>query len=339
MKTSRRTNGGVKMEAVEKMPVGKNKKVWNKFVRGFNKSNMIEKSSNFVCHVILIGIVFLILFPFIEKLCTMFLSYEDLADTTVKYVPKTWSLNTLVSTMGIMDYWNSLWSTFILSSVCAVLQTLSCTLVAYGFARYKFPGRGLLFAGVLMILLIPPQVIMTSLYMKFTFFDFFGILSLFGGKSIDITDGIWPFLLLSITSIGFKNSLYIYMLRQFFRGLPTEIEEAGMIDGSGHFGVFFRLMLPNAVPMMITIILFAFSWQWTDNYYASLFLQRSSFQPLSLQLNLLQTYGENNPYYTGNFRQAMVGTGILLVVAPLFIIYLFGQKFFVQGISQSGIVG
>ena len=111
------------------------------------------------------------------------------------------------------------------------------------------------------------------------------------------------------------------------------------IDGSGHFGVFFRLMLPNAVPMMVTVFLFSFSWQWSDNYYASLFLQRSDFKPLSLQLNLLQTFGSNNEYYTGNFRQAMVGTGILLIVAPLFIIYLFGQKFFVQGISQSGIVG
>ncbi len=327
------------MEAVEKMPVTNGPKKPNKFVRTFNKARMIQLVSNGFCHIILIGIIFLILFPFIEKLCTMFLSYEDLADTTVKYVPKTWSLNTLVRTMGIMDYWTSLGSTAILSTVCAVLQTLSCTLVAYGFARYKFPGRGLLFAGVLMVLLIPPQVIMTSLYMNFTFFDFFGIMGLFTKQTIDITDGIWPFLLLSVTSIGFKNSLYIYMLRQFFRGLPTEIEEAGMIDGSGHFGVFFRLMLPNAVPMMVTIVLFAFSWQWTDNYYASLFLQRSSFQPLSLQLNLLQVYGESNLYYTGNFRQAMVGTGILLVVAPLFIIYLFGQKFFVQGISQSGIVG
>ena len=327
------------MEAVEKMPVTNGPKKPNKFVRTFNKARMIQLVSNGFCHIILIGIIFLILFPFIEKLCTMFLSYEDLADTTVKYVPKTWSLNTLVRTMGIMDYWTSLGSTAILSTVCAVLQTLSCTLVAYGFARYKFPGRGLLFAGVLMVLLIPPQVIMTSLYMNFTFFDFFGIMGLFTKQTIDITDGIWPFLLLSVTSIGFKNSLYIYMLRQFFRGLPTEIEEAGMIDGSGHFGVFFRLMLPNAVPMMVTIVLFAFSWQWSDNYYASLFLLRSSFHPLSLQLNLLQVYGEGHLYYTGNFRQAVVGTGILLVVAPLFIIYLFGQKFFVQGISQSGIVG
>lgn len=327
------------MEAVEKIPVANEPKKPGKLKRTFNKARMMEWLSNGLCHIILIGIVFLILFPFIQKFCTMFLSYEDLADTTVKYVPKTWSLNTLVRTMGIMDYWNSLGSTTLLCVVCSALQTLSCTLVAYGFARFKFPGRNLLFAGVLMVLLIPPQVIMTSLYMKFTFFNFLGLPSLITGSTVDITNGLWPFILLSCTAIGFKNSLYIYMLRQFFRGLPTEIEEAGMIDGSGHFGVFFRLMLPNAVPMMVTIVLFSFSWQWTDNYYASLFLQRSSFKPLSLQLNLLQKFGEGIEYYTGNFRTAMVGTGILLVVAPLFIIYLFGQKFFVQGISQSGIVG
>ncbi len=327
------------METVQNMPMENGVKKPTKLQRIFNKKRVGQWLSNGLCHVILIGIVFLILFPFIEKICTMLLAYEDLADTTVQYIAKTPSLNTLVRTMGIMDYWNSLGSTTILCLVCAVLQTISCTLVAYGFARYKFPGRGLLFAGVLVILLIPPQVIMTSLYMKFTFFNFLGIPQLIAKQTIDITNGLWPFLLLSATAIGFKNSLYIYLLRQFFRGLPTEIEEAGMIDGSGHFGVFFRLMLPNAVPMMVTVFLFSFSWQWTDNYYASLFLQRSDFKPLSLQLNLLQTFGANNEYYTGNFRQAMVGTGILLVVAPLFIVYLFGQKFFVQGISQSGIVG
>ncbi len=328
------------MEATQNIPVSTELKKPNKFQRKFNKAYMGERLSNGLCHIILIGIVFLILFPFIEKLCTMFLAYEDLADTTVRYVPKTWSLNTLVRTMGIMDYWKTLGTTTILCVLTSGLQTLSCTLVAYGFARFKFPGRGILFAGVLMILLIPPQVIMTSLYMKFTFFNFLGIPKLIFGQTIDITEGMWPFVLLSSTAIAFKNSLYIYMLRQFFRGLPTEIEEAGMIDGSGHFGVFFRLMLPNAVPMMVTIVLFSFSWQWTDNYYSALFLQRSELiSVLSLKLNELQTYGQNQEYYTGNFRQAMIGTGILLVILPLAIVYLFGQKFFVQGISQSGIVG
>ena len=99
------------MEAVQKMPVEGNSQKPNKFKQKFSKNKLGGLLSNGFCHIILIGIVFLILFPFIEKLCTMFLSYEDLADTTVKYVPKTWSLNTLVRTMGIMDYWSSLAST------------------------------------------------------------------------------------------------------------------------------------------------------------------------------------------------------------------------------------
>lgn len=329
------------MEATKNLPVDEtalqNKS--GKMKRAFKKSHAVERLGNVFCHIILIGIVFLILFPFIEKICTMFLSYEDLADSTVRYVPKDWSLNTLVLTIGHMDYWKTLATTAALCVVCSTLQTLSCTTVAYGFARFKFPGRGLLFAGVLMVLLIPPQVIMTSLYMKFTFFNFLGIPTLITGSTIDITNGMWPFVILSVTAIGFKNSLYIYMLRQFFRGLPTEIEEAGMIDGSSHFGVFFRLMLPNAVPMMVTIVLFSFSWQWTDNYYSALFLQRSELiSVLSLKLSQIKEI-KGNSYYTGNLIQAMVGTGILLVVLPLAIVYLFGQKFFVQGISQSGIVG
>ncbi len=327
------------MEAVEKMPVKSQSKIIRRLRRRFAKAGLVQLGGNFICHVILIGIVFMILFPFIEKLCTMFLSYEDLADTTVQYVPKNWSLATLRETMQIMKYWKSLGQTTLLCTLASLIQTLSCTLVAYGFARYKFPGRGILFAAVLLVLLIPPQVIMTSLFMKFTFFNFLGLPKLLTGHVINITKGVWPFILMSATSIAFKNSLYIYMLRQFFRGLPTEIEEAGMIDGSGHFGVFFRLMLPNAVPMMITIILFAFSWQWTDNYYTALFLDGGKFLPLSLQLHAIQAFSPNDPRITPNYREALVGTGILLVIAPLFILYLVGQRFFVQGISQSGIVG
>ncbi|MBR6548000.1 MAG: carbohydrate ABC transporter permease [Clostridia bacterium] len=327
------------MEATEKMPVKKQSRFARKMRSKMAKSGLVQLSSNFLCHVILIGIVFMILFPFIEKLCTMFLSYEDLADTTVQYVPKNWSLDTLRETMEAMKYWTSLTHTVLLCVLSSVLQTLSCTLVAYGFARYKFPGRGILFACVLLVLLIPPQVIMTSLFMNFSFFNFLGLPTLIAGAPINITKGVWPFILMSVTAIAFKNSLYIYMLRQFFRGLPTEIEEAGMIDGSGHFGVFFRLMLPNAVPMMVTIVLFAFSWQWTDNYYSALFLDGGEFLPLSLQLNAIKAYLPNDTRITPNYREALVGTGILLVIAPLFLLYLVGQRFFVQGISQSGIVG
>lgn len=324
------------MEAVKEANIAAENKKKPKAI--FTKKFYIDHGGNILCHIVLIGIIFLILFPFIQKVCTMFLSYDDLSDSTVQYIPKHFSLYTVITTIGIMDYWMTLVRTAFLSVVAAVLQTLSCTLTAYGLARFKFKGRGLVFGCVIMVLLIPPQVVMASLYMNFAHLNPLGLASLFGVGRIDISNGILPFILLSATAVAFKNSLYIYMLRQFFRGLPTEIEEAGMIDGSSHMGIFFRLMLPNAVPMMVTIILFAFSWQWTDNYYSQLFLGHSDYTVITNALIGLRSYGVNIASFTNVFRNAIIDTGIVLSILPLVIVYIFGQKFFVQGVSQSGIV-
>ena len=325
------------MEAVKEANIAAENKKKPKAI--FTKKFYIDHGGNILCHIVLIGIIFLILFPFIQKVCTMFLSYDDLSDSTVQYIPKHFSLYTVITTIGIMDYWMTLVRTAFLSVVAAVLQTLSCTLTAYGLARFKFKGRGLVFGCVIMVLLIPPQVVMASLYMNFAHLNPLGLASLFGVGRIHISNGILPFILLSATAVAFKNSLYIYMLRQFFRGLPTEIEEAGMIDGSSHMGIFFRLMLPNAVPMMVTIILFAFSWQWTDNYYSQLFLGHSDYTVITNALIGLRSYGVNIASFTNVFRNAIIDTGIVLSILPLVIVYIFGQKFFVQGVSQSGIVG
>ena len=325
------------MEAVKEANIAAENKKKPKAI--FTKKFYIDHGGNILCHIVLIGIIFLILFPFIQKVCTMFLSYDDLSDSTVQYIPKHFSLYTVITTIGIMDYWMTLVRTAFLSVVAAVLQTLSCTLTAYGLARFKFKGRGLVFGCVIMVLLIPPQVVMASLYMNFAHLNPLGLASLFGVGRIDISNGILPFIVLSATAVAFKNSLYIYMLRQFFRGLPTEIEEAGMIDGSSHMGIFFRLMLPNAVPMMVTIILFAFSWQWTDNYYSQLFLGHSDYTVITNALIGLRSYGVNIASFTNVFRNAIIDTGIVLSILPLVIVYIFGQKFFVQGVSQSGIVG
>ena len=325
------------MEAVKEANIAAENKKKPKAI--FTKKFYIDHGGNILCHIVLIGIIFLILFPFIQKVCTMFLSYDDLSDSTVQYIPKHFSLYTVITTIGIMDYWMTLVRTAFLSVVAAVLQTLSCTLTAYGLARFKFKGRGLVFGCVIMVLLIPPQVVMASLYMNFAHLNPLGLASLFGVGRIDISNGILPFILLSATAVAFKNSLYIYMLRQFFRGLPTEIEEAGMIDGSSHMGIFFRLMLPNAVPTMVTIILFAFSWQWTDNYYSQLFLGHSDYTVITNALIGLRSYGVNIASFTNVFRNAIIDTGIVLSILPLVIVYIFGQKFFVQGVSQSGIVG
>jgi multiple sugar transport system permease protein len=145
---------------------------------------------------------------------------------------------------------------------------------------------------------------------------------------------------LSATGLAFKNGLYVYMMRQFFRGVPDSLEESAYIDGSGTFRTYIQIILPLSIPMMVTVFLFAFCWQWTDNFYVDLFftsrteilLSKSSFIAIPKTLDI--------DYAGGTlFSGAIRNTCAILIIIPLIIIYLFGQKFLVQGIERSGITG
>ena len=145
-----------------------------------------------------------------------------------------------------------------------------------------------------------------------------------------------PMIILSITGLAFKNGLYIYMLRQFFTGVPDALEESAYLDGAGTMRTFFQIILPLSVPMMITVFLFAFCWQWTDDFYTTMFFTSAKTEllvkivgvPQSLKLD----YSGQAMYYA-----AIRNTCGLVIIMPLVILYLFCQNFLVQGIERSGL--
>jgi multiple sugar transport system permease protein len=166
---------------------------------------------------------------------------------------------------------------------------------------------------------------------------------IFKTSGVDLLNSYWPFMILSFCGLAFKNGLYIFLLRQFFMGVPDELEESAYIDGSGVFRTFFTIILPISVPMMITVFLFAFSWQWTDIFYASssMFFPDSANAPYMLTSDIgfkvpasLTGLVSNNSI---KWETAVKSTGGLMIIAPLVIIYLFGQKYLVQGIERSGL--
>lgn len=295
--------------------------------------------------VIIIGICFTILQPLFTKLSVSFMSERDLFDSSVKYIPKHFTLNNYRLAIKGMDYWSSLFKTFALSASVALLQLCSCMLVAYGFARFRFPFKKLLFGCVILMLIVPPQIIMLPLFMHFRFFDIFGIIKLVKGAPISLLDSYWPFLIQSATCTGFKNGLFIYMLRQFFKGMPKELEEAAFVDGCGKLKTFLRIIVPSAVPMMVTIFLFGFVWQWLDSFYTSLYLKGTKVIPVALDSLAASVYGEYSNFggsmnfISPGFVSMMNNTGTVLAIIPLVIIYLVCQKYFVEGIERSGIVG
>lgn len=317
----------------------------DKFFEKINISRVGRHISGFVRAVIIVGICYVILHPLIVKICVSFMSESDLYDASVKYISKHPSLTNYKMAIEGMDYYRILIKTTVLSASLSLLQLFACLFTAYGFARFRFPFKKLLFGCVILTMIVPPQIIMLPLFMKYRFFDVFGLFKAITGSSLNLIDSFVPFYIQSATCMGIRNGLYIYLLRQFFKGMPRELEEAAFVDGSGKLRTFFKIMLPSAVPMMVTVFLFGFVWQWTDSFYSGLFLNNTKVIASSLSnlsANVYSSYegfGGSMNFISPGFVSMMNNTGTILSIFPLVILYLICQKSFVEGIERSGIVG
>lgn len=301
--------------------------------------------------VLLVGVSYVILFPFFTKIASSFMSPSDVVDSTVKYIPKSPTLDIYKYILLENHYLEAFGKTFLLSACCAILQTFVCSLIGYGFAKFKFKGSKLLFALVLFSMIVPHQTLQLSMFMKFRYFDILGIFNFLGGgflptlnltnglTSLNLTNTFWPLILLSITGLGFKNGLYIFMMRQYYKGVPDELEESAYVDGSNTFHTFFTIILPISVPMMITIFLFSFSWQWTDNFYTDLFFTKENIYLMRSIVTIPPSLDASSGTDTNLYNAAIRNTCGLLIIFPLVIMYLFCQRYLIQGIERSGITG
>ncbi|PWW07208.1 multiple sugar transport system permease protein [Paenibacillus cellulosilyticus] len=294
--------------------------------------------------VLIAGLSFVILYPILQKISTAIKDKSDLYSPIVIYVPEHYSWDNFKKAISIMDYWHTLLNTFSLSTMTTLLTAASCALAGYAFARLKFKGSGLLFFGVVLTILVPPTTILIPIYMNLKDFNLLGLIPLLtGGKSINLLDSYWPFVLTSLTASSLKAGLYIFIFRQFFRGIPKEVEEAAYIDGAGVGTTFWRIMLPNATPAIVTVLLFSFVWQWNDSFFTTTYLTSSNVMSLQLSslphnLSIMLEGGvatNKDPFYMSMVQD----TGILLAILPLVIIYLFVQRYFVESIERTGIVG
>lgn len=299
--------------------------------------------------VFIIGFCFVIVYPLLNMISRAFMHPVDLFDNTILWVPKHFTLDNFNVVNFIMDYGEAFKNSLLMSVVTTILQTAVCMMVGYGFARFDFPFKKTLFALVLLTIIIPPQLIMVSIYLHFRFFDFFGLIQAVTGKNgMNMMDTLAPSILLSATGMGIKNGLFIYIFRQFFRGMPKETEEAAFVDGAGSFKTFYFIMAPGALTAMVTVILFSFVWQWNDIFYSGMFLKELKVLPAtySILANMMPDlivkvspemakYDLWNPVIRSNLRS----TGVLMMIVPLIVLYMFAQKYFVESIESAGIVG
>jgi multiple sugar transport system permease protein len=290
--------------------------------------------------VLVAGISFIIVYPLLSKVSVSLMSDHDMFDKTVRWIPKAPTLVNYYRAFIGMKYPSAFLNSVILTLVVSTLQLASCTFIGYGFARIEFLGRDFLFALVIFTLVVPPQLIMVPLYLNFRFFRLFGLIE---GSGLNLLNTYWPFVLTSLTGTGFRNGLFIFIMRQFFKGMPNELEEAAEVDGAGQLRIFGSIMLPSAFPAALVVFLFSVVWQWNDLFFTSLYLSGGNYLAFSLS-SLARNYAElYQAQYGVPMRSIYVSVlnnaGMVLFILPVVMLYALLQRYFVESVERTGLVG
>lgn len=280
-----------------------------------------------IVYLLMIDVAFVFLYPLLYMLVTAIKSPTDLVDPTVTWVPRSLYLENFQTAMRGLHFNTAFLNSLAFSVGGAVLQVIACSLTGYAFARIKMPGRELLFFLVIFGILVPPQVLMIPLFKLF--------------KTLGWLNTPLPILVPSALGMGLRGSLFILIFRQFFRGLPWELEEAARIDGASTFRIWWQIMLPLAQPAILVVLLFSLVWHWNDAFEPMLYLSKLDKFPLSLTLaglwsELVKIKGYGNTGELG--LQGVQMAASLLVIGPPLILYMFTQRFFTQSVERTGLV-
>jgi len=311
------------------------------------KNRAVSILSNLLRYMFFLSFSFVIIYPFAYIIINALKTFSDTYDPTVNWVPKGMTFENIKNAFKVFDVWKTVGNTLFYEIGASLLQFCSCTVAAYGLARYKFKGRGILIGMMLLTILVPSMMIITPSYVNYSHMDFFGILGLikdFTGKDLrpDLVGTPFVFYLPSLLGVGLKGGLFIYIFSQFFRGLPMELEEAAWIDGAGPWKTFLRIIIPSSGAAAITVLLFSIVWHWNDYYLAQMYMADNP--TLSVALNNFST----NTIVTVLGLDMTTGimmdvpillSGCLIYVLPIIIFYIIIQREFIASIATSGIVG
>ena len=296
-------------------------------------------------YAILILLAYQLLYPVLYMVSASVKAPIDSYDPGVIWIPKHFSATGFTDAFKTMKYLDALVRSLGIGLGCALLDVASCALAGYGFARYKFPLKNVFFVCVILTLIVPTQTIILPYYMNMRYFDPLGMMTLFskitGSETmINLIGNNLAFFIPSALGAGIRSGLYIYIFRQFFEGMSAALEESAYVDGSGPLRTFTHIMLPNAKNAIITVFLFSFVWHFND-YYLSKQLMGTSERTLivalsSLRMDLAAVIGGQTEFDPIRV-QTRIQAGCLLVILPMFLLYIVSQRKLADSIEHIGI--
>lgn len=276
-------------------------------------------------YFILLDVAYLYLNPLIYMISTMLKNPVDLLDPTVRFIPRTFDWGNLKVAFEGLKYVERLKNSLTISILGATFHVVSCSLAGYAFAKFKFPGKPVLFGLLILSFLIPPQTIVIPLFLLM--------------KNLGWLATKYAIIGPALFGHGIKGGLFVIIFTQFFRTLPRDLDEAARIDGAGTLRILLRITLPLAKPAILVVFLFSFIWHWNETYLTSLMIGAEN-TPLSLSLTSLLDVlrglykEETNNIFNETIRMAAC---FLIIIPPLFV-YAIAQRWFVEGLERTGLV-
>ncbi len=262
---------------------------------------------------LLIGFTCLFLYPFAWLLAASLKPRDEVFDNSL--IPATFVPQNYADVWGRLPLLSWILISIVIALLAASLVAISSSVVAFGFAYFRFPGRGVLFGLVLATMMLPTAVTMVPQYLIWRSIGLVGTwVPLFGANL-------------------FGSAFYIFLQRQFFLGLPRELFEAARIDGASYWGLFRRIAMPLSVPSFIIVFLFEFQASWNNLQGSLIYLNGGSPSGFTVPLGISYAMTVFSPTNGGHGDYQYVMVASLLVTVPMLILFAFGQRFFVEGVA------
>lgn len=278
-----------------------------------SRNRIISGLEQFVMYILLALMAACFIVPFYWLLVSSFKTPSELFEVPVRWVPRTIQFDNYARMFKAFPFFQYLGNTMTIVVFNVVGSLISSSLVAYGFGRLHWPFRDQVFVVVLITMILPFQVTMIPLFLLFQRFGWIG-----------------TFLPLTVTSF-FGNPFYIFLMRQFFLGIPDELSQSARIDGANELRIFWQICLPLSKPALTTVAIFAFLRSWNDFLGPMIFLSNSKLYTLSIGVQLIRS--NLDPKW-----EVLMAAGVVMVL-PVLLVFFLLQKYFIQGIALSGIKG
>ena len=277
-----------------------------------------RKINTVIYHIFVCGFGLLMIYPLIWMVMSSFKETNTIFTTAGSLIPETFTLENYrngwkgFAKIGFGTFFKN--SLFI-SVVATIGTVISSAIVAYGFARFKFKGKKLLFSAMLLSMMLPAQVLMIPQYLWY--------------QKLNWVGSYMPLIVPYFFAI---QGFFVYLISNFISGIPRDLDEAAKIDGCSYVSIFTKIILPLIKPALVTAGIFSFMWRWDDFLSALLYINESAKYPVSLALKLFCDPGSSSDY------GAMFAMASLSVL-PAVIMFIFFQKYLVEGIATSGLKG